>query len=152
MLLLSVCFAAGRSSAAQYGAQDLHWAVPCDKYRLCRTILQQGAGDAASCALNPRCRAPAPFDCFASDALFLPFRCALAECLEVSALATSASQCAVWFPPLALETRRRLKVALDEAKALKVNNATAPALVAAVADFDAAAGKGSKKSKKGNRV
>jgi hypothetical protein len=51
-----------------------------------------------------------------------------------------------------LETRRRLKVELDHAKALKVNNATAPALVAAMADFDAAAGKGSTKPNKGNRA
>jgi hypothetical protein len=45
-----------------------------------------------------------------------------------------------------------LKVALDDAKALKVNNATASALAAATVDFDAAAGKGSKKPKKSTRT
>lgn len=131
LALLFLCAAIALEQIA--GSLDgLPWQVPCDKSGLCRRFVQDMALASALCAQDAQCVTPQPSSCFSGDLLLLPFRCSLAECIEVSTFATTIAECGLWFPPRSPMRARLLQQALVEARARRYDNSSVPALAAAV--------------------
>jgi len=124
------------------GFVDLPWQQPCDKHRLCRTLVQQHVLAVVLCARNPACNVPESVDCFAGQAYMLPYRCSAAECIEVASFAESTAECNAWFPRMTLPSKRWMRLAIDNIRSGANSPNISLPVAAARADFKSVSKKG----------